>query len=113
MKVVYVAGPYRAKTPWEIEQNVRKAEKIALRIWKTGNVAICPHAMTRFYQGSAPDLVFCEGTLELLRRCDAAFFLPGWKISRGSQDEFNEAFKLRIPTFRVFPLLVEWLDHVK
>ena len=30
MKLVYIAGPFRAPTPWQVEQNVRRAESLAL-----------------------------------------------------------------------------------
>jgi len=33
MRVVYIAGPYRAPNAWEIEENIRRAERIALHIW--------------------------------------------------------------------------------
>lgn len=28
MKVIYVAGPFRAPNSWEIEQNIRRAEAL-------------------------------------------------------------------------------------
>lgn len=56
MKVIYIAGPFRGPDSWAIEQNVRAAEALALEVWRMGAVAYCPHAMTRFYQGAAPEL---------------------------------------------------------
>jgi len=32
MKVVYVIGPYRAKTLWELTENVRTAERLGLEV---------------------------------------------------------------------------------
>ena len=93
-KVVYVAGPFRAKTQWEIEQNVRRAEKASLRLWKAGYVVICPHTMTRYYQNELPDRVWLDGGLELLRRADAIYLLDGWTFSEGSLEEYNLAKEL-------------------
>ncbi|MCG8435902.1 MAG: hypothetical protein MJA83_17910 [Gammaproteobacteria bacterium] len=45
MKIVYIAGPFRAKTPWRVEQNIRKAESWALHVWKMGAVAVCPQVL--------------------------------------------------------------------
>ena len=70
-KLIYVAGPFRAPNSWEMEQNIRRAEALALEVWKLGLPAICPHANTRFYQGAAPDEVWLEGDIEIMRRCDA------------------------------------------
>ncbi len=97
MKVIYVAGPFRADTPWGIEQNIRAAEGIALQLWQKGFVAMCPHTMTRFYQDSAPDAVWIEGTLEMLRRCDGMVLCPGWDKSSGTLGEIAEAKRLNMP----------------
>ncbi len=34
MKLLYVAGPYRAKSEWQLEQNIRNAEAVALELWQ-------------------------------------------------------------------------------
>ncbi len=110
MKVVYVAGPFRAATPWLQELNVRAAEAAALELWQNGIVAVCPHTQTRFYQHSAPDEVWLEGTLEMLRRCDAIFVLPDWQRSQGTQGEIREAQRLMLPVFQSVPGVVAWAE---
>ena len=100
MPVVYVAGPFRAPTPWLIEQNVRTAEAASLEIWKLGAAALCPHTNTRFFQHSAPDEVWIEGTLELLRRCDALVLVGDrWRESTGTVKELELAHRLGLPVF--------------
>jgi hypothetical protein len=47
MKLVYVAGPYTAANAWLVEQNIRRAENMAARVWGEGAAAICPHANAR------------------------------------------------------------------
>lgn len=99
MKVIYVAGPFRGKTGWEIEENIREAEKVALEVWKKGYAAICPHTNTRFFHGTLPDEDFLKGCLELLRRSDALLFAPGWERSEGARVEAQEALVLGLPLY--------------
>jgi hypothetical protein len=109
MKVIYVAGPYRADTTWQIELNTRAAEELALEIWQAGAAAICPHANSRFFQGSAPDDAFVDGYLEILRRCDAMLLVKDDKASEGTQGEIQEAGRRGIPIFTTLDDLLQWL----
>lgn len=96
-EVVYVAGPYRATTPWGVEQNVRRAEEVALELARRGYVPLCPHTMYRFFDGQCDDAFWLGGTLELMRRCDLVVMVDGWEASQGSRGEHAEAKRLRIP----------------
>ena len=109
MKVIYIIGPFRAENSWEVEQNVRRAEAIALEIWKLGAVPICVHAMCRNYSGAAPDDVWLKGDLELLKRSDAAYVLPHIWRSSGSQDEVKMCEERKILTFGHLHNLKTWL----
>ena len=82
--IVFIVGPYRADSAWKIEQNVRRAESVALEVWKAGHVAVCAHAMTRYYQDELPDEVWLSGIRKLMARCDAVIAIPGWLQSEGS-----------------------------
>jgi len=94
MKVVYVAGPYRSLSAWGVEQNVRKAEAVALEIARdTGLAVLCPHTMNRFYEGTLPDKYWLEATQELMLRADFLFMVDGWEKSTGSQAERMLWFK--------------------
>lgn len=99
MKVIYIAGKYRGKTPWEVEQNIRAAEEVAARVWAMGLVALCPHANSRHMEGVASDDHFLAGTLELMRRCDAVVLVPNWRDSAGARAEVAEAERLGLPIF--------------
>ena len=109
-KVVYVAGRFRAPTHWGIVQNVRAAEAVALDVWRLGAAALCPHMNTANFQGAAPDEVWLEGTLEMLRRCDAIITVPGWETSVGTKIEVDEAKRLSLPVFNSIPDLRAWLN---
>ncbi len=90
-QVVYVAGPFRAESHWEIEGNIRRAESYALELWLQGYAVICPHANTRFYQGAAPDESWLEGDLTILERCDIIALVLGWEKSEGTLGELKRA----------------------
>jgi hypothetical protein len=101
MKIIYVAGPYRAKTEWQVLQNVRMAETVALNVWTNGGVAICPHKNTERFGGAAglDDNDWIKGDLEIIKRCDAMIVCPHWKESEGTKAEIKLAKKLNIPIF--------------
>ncbi len=111
MKVVYVAGPYRGKGQWDIEQNIRRAEHVALGVWATGKAAaICVHAMCRFYEGALDDYeIWLKGDLEIMKRCDAVLLVDGWEDSSGTLVEIELANKLGIPVFKTFDDFSNWL----
>lgn len=102
MKLVYVAGPFRGKSHWDIACNIRRAEALALEVWRQGVAALCPHANTAHFQDAAPDHVWLDGDLEMLRRCDAMVLTPDWRRSSGATAEVKEAIKLGIPCLRIF-----------
>lgn len=99
MKVIYIAGPFRAKTPWGIEQNIRRAEVLSLRVAKLGAMPLCPHTNTRNFEGEMPDQFWLDGTLELMAKCDAVILVEGWRNSEGSMGEVKKANELGIPVF--------------
>jgi hypothetical protein len=93
--VIYIAGPFRSKKntidQWEQTQNIRRAEALALEVWRAGHIAICPHLNTLHFQGCLPDEVWLEGDLEIVRRCDAVLLTEGWRNSAGARREVEEA----------------------
>ena len=99
MKIIYIAGPYRAENRWLLEKNIRNAENAAFVLANDGWVPLCPHTSYRFFDGTLTDEFWIEGTLELLRRSDAVFVCEGWENSEGTKGEIREATKLGIPVF--------------
>ena len=111
MKVVYIAGPYRARTPWLVELNIRRAEYMALTVARLGASPLCPHTNARFFQGVLPDSYWINATLELMRRSDAVMLVQGWQQSEGSRGEVNEAKRLGIPIFDGIEQLARWISE--
>lgn len=100
MKLVYIAGPFRGANSWEIERNIRRAEALALQVWRAGAACICPHTNTRFFQGAADDHVWLDGDLEIIKRCDAVVATSNWRNSQGARKEVALACnELHIPVF--------------
>jgi hypothetical protein len=71
LPLIYIAGPFRADTPWEIECNVRRAEAHGLYVAKLGGVPLIPHPMYRFFQNALPDAFWLEAGIALLSKCNA------------------------------------------
>lgn len=109
MKVIYVAGPFRAGNSWDCEQNIRRAEVLALEVWVLGAAAICPHTNTRFFDGVEPHDMWLKGDIEIMKRCDAVLLVSGWEVSEGTKEERRIAIELRIPVFTSIHSLNCWL----
>jgi len=113
IKVVYIAGPYRAANAWDREENIRAAERLALEVWRMGHAALCPHtartefalaerarsANNRYFEGALPDPVFLDGDIAMLLRCDAVLMTPDWERSAGAAHERDIAIANGIPVF--------------
>lgn len=113
--IVYIAGPYRGTSDWAVEQNVRRAEKLALDVWEAGFTAFCPHKHTRHFctggrkEGAGarnmPDTVWMAGGLVMLRRCDVILTVEDWEGSEGTERECQEARQHGIPIFATLQAL--------
>jgi nucleoside 2-deoxyribosyltransferase len=99
MKLVYIAGPYRAPTTWGVDQNIHRAREIGAIVAGLGAYPIIPHSNTAHMDGAADDVLWLAGTLELMRRCDAVVVAPRWERSTGTRAEIDEAMRLEIPVF--------------
>jgi hypothetical protein len=89
--VIYLAGPYSGEDPWEVEQNVRRAEYVAYELEALGACVVCPHTNTRFQDRRTPYKQKIRTTLAAMRRCDAVYMLPSWHLSSGARGEHDEA----------------------
>jgi Domain of unknown function (DUF4406) len=113
LPVIYIAGKYRAPTPWQVQANIRAAQEAALQVWKLGAVALCPHSNTGLFDGECDDSVWLAGDKELLRRSDAVLLIDGWRESQGARAEMQLAGELGLPVFEVLPRLKRWVDEWK
>jgi hypothetical protein len=111
MRVVYIAGPYRAETAWQIEENVRAAERWILPLAEVGVIGWPPHATFRWFHGTMTDRWWLEATKELMRRCDAVFLVPGWHRSVGTHGEREEAAARKMPVFDRLEDVARWVKR--
>lgn len=97
--LVYVAGPYRAESTYEIRRNIHRAEEVSAALWAHGVYNVCPHKAMAHLDGVAGDDILSSGTLEMLRRCDAVVLVSGWKRSVGSLREVAHAIEHSMPVY--------------
>jgi hypothetical protein len=102
MKLVYIAGPYRAPTTWGIAQNIHAAREAGALVASLGAYPVIPHSNTAHMDGIASDDLWLSGTLELMRRCDAVVMVGRWLASFGAVAEHNEAKTRGLPVFNGF-----------
>lgn len=99
MRLVYIAGPFRGPSNWAVCENVRAAERIGLEVAKLGAFPVIPHANTAHFDGLLTAQFWLDGTMALLRRCDAIVMVPGWERSQGSCHEYADARDRDVPVF--------------
>lgn len=109
---VYIIGPYRASTPWDVERNIRAAEEAAYSVAAIGGTShltlakvlvypVCPHSMYRYFDKTGEDAYWLSATTDLLKRCRAALTINGWMSSTGALAEVEMAQLKEIPVFHL------------
>jgi hypothetical protein len=101
VKLVYIAGPFTSRPGVPHEQNIRFVEELARALAGTYPEVqpVVPHSLGRVLYGYQDEEAAYEGTLALLRRCDAVVLQEAWEESRGAQAEREEALRLGLPIF--------------
>lgn len=95
MKVIWIAGPYRAETPAEVEANIGRAAQVAQTAAEAGHFPITPHLLTRGL--IAPEELWLAGCVEAAKRADEVWLVQGWQNSRGTLTEIAAAWHARNP----------------
>lgn len=113
MKVIYVAGRFRGETAWDVAQNIRTAEVRGFEVAKLGAMPLIPHANTAQFDRTLTAEFWLDGTLELLRRCDAVLTVDNWQRSAGAVNEVKEAEARGMPVFHEISALNLWLIETK
>ena len=93
MKLAFISGPYRPSNGKTVLENIRHAEKYAIKYWRLGYAVICPHLNTAFFTGLCPDETWLKGDLEILKRCDVIVMIPGSMESHGACAELDIALE--------------------
>ena len=96
--LIYLAGPYRAKTFWRVLLNILRAWIAARKLWLKGFFVFCPHLNSAFMGGKDTiEKLFQSGDLQILSFCDALLRLPG--NSQGADIEVEQAREWCIPVY--------------
>lgn len=93
-KIIYISGRYRARTIFGRLLNIWLARRVAIKIWKLGGIAICPHMNTALFPEDGIDYI--EGDCEIVERCDAILLLRNWRKSKGARRELATALSKRL-----------------
>lgn len=111
MRLVYIAGPYTAPTRCAVAANVQRAREVADRVARAGAFAVCPHFLGDGIEDAGDAAFWYEGTLEVMRRCDAVVLVAGWSASKGAVREEMEAVERGMPVFG--PTTEWWEDFLR
>ena len=93
--MVYVSGPYRAKTFFGVLRNIWKARKLAITLWYQGYAVFCPHTNTILFPEGARSnkhkINYIHGDLTMISRMqpglDFIIMCSGWEKSAGAKIE--------------------------
>lgn len=99
--LVYVAGPYSAPTPGEIDVNIQNARAISIELWQKGLAVHCPHLNTINFETDCTCnwLDYLIGDEQIISRCDALCMMPKWADSKGATREHEYALERGIPIY--------------
>ena len=115
-KIIYISGPYsefksNEGITYKIEDNIKIARKIAIRLWEKGFTVICPHLNTIHFEKDSKLSYddYIDGDLEILSRCDAIYMTPFYDYSSGAKKEKEHAKKIGIEIFDNESQIEKWV----
>ena len=92
--IVFISGPYRAPTVKGVNLNIEHARQVAIKLWQEGFTVICPHLNTAHFDGLCEDYVWLESDIEIMKRCNAVYFLNTCQESVGAKAEREIALQM-------------------
>ena len=114
LPMIYVAGPFTGKNPWDTHCNVVQAEQHAARVAKAGGVPLCPHTNTKNFVGIQTEEFWYNATMRLMLSCDAVFCCnvigTNGTESPGTLTELKICEQLGIPVLRFASELAEYIN---
>lgn len=119
MKLVYIAGSYRAKGDATVAVNIERAKRRAVEVCeKLGHsnwFPLTPHLNTAHFEDQSalagvPDEYWLDGTMQLMACCDAVLLVDvgSAATSSGTRAEIREAMRLGTPVFATIEELIEY-----
>ncbi len=104
MKRVYVMGKMSSSNPIEFLENLRKGMRLSTEVLLAGYAVFSPFIdFQLFFQlrdgERIPVEVIKASSMKWLEVSHAGLLVPGWKGSKGTEDELRRADELSIPVF--------------
>jgi hypothetical protein len=110
-KLVFLACKYSEPHTYQIARNIHHATHFAHEVALLGAVPLCPALIGSHFEGTQSYLWWGDAYINLLRRCDAVFMVPGYERSNGAMKEMTEALAIGLPVFFELDDLKGWLDN--
>lgn len=104
-KVIYVSGPMRAPTFWDVQQNCMHLKEVGFKLIKEGWNAIVPIWFGYFLtEEDWRNIEYFEDLIvgsdcEVVKRCNAIYMCKGWKNSRGAMKELKIAKEMGLEIY--------------
>lgn len=122
MKLVYIAGSYRAKGDATVAGNIERAKRRAVEVCeKLGDsdwFPLTPHLNTAHFEDQSAltgisDEYWLDGTMQLMACCDAVLLVDAKSTtaSSGTRAEIAEAVRLGTPVFGTIEELIEYVKR--
>lgn len=105
MFVIYITAPYTGNTHLAVEANVLRSRIIGDAVAQAGMMPLIPQSNTAHMDSGQSPQFWYDGTMELMRRCDAVLLFGH---SKGVVGEDLEARRLNLP---VYELVFDPLSH--
>jgi hypothetical protein len=109
-KLIYIAGPYSAATTDEIEINCQNAWRRGRDAALAGGFPVVPHMSSMHLHDRCSLQFWLDGTMLLMRACDAVLLIKGWERSFGTKREVLDALDRGLPVFGALYQLTHWLN---
>ena len=111
-KLIFCACKYTEIHTYLIQRNIHEATYWSQEVALLGAAPLCPALIGCNFEGIQSYTWWSDAYINLLRRCDAVFMVPGFERSNGATKEETEALALGMPVFYNLEDLKEWLDAI-
>jgi len=109
-KLIFCACKYTEIHTYLIQRNIHNATYWVQEVALLGGMPLCPAMIGANLEGVQSYTWWGDAYINLLRRCDAVFMVPGYECSNGATKEETEALALGMPVFYQLADLKGWLD---
>jgi hypothetical protein len=98
-QMIYISGKYSSDDPDSVRDNTGKAIEAVVKIIEKGHTPCSPHLMFPDLGDKFDSPVLQLLGLNVLEKCDAVYFLPGYRQSSGAMSEYRYAINHNKETY--------------